>query len=83
MSATCEFFSVTSQGCRLFTIDAETTDLKRGSNIIGGPRVCPTGYSYDHVLYLHSEKKLSPLLADYVGYQMRISAEGEKKAGTD
>ena len=24
-----------------------------------------------------------PLLTDYVGYQMRISADGEKKAGTD
>ena len=50
LSATCEFFSVTSQGCRLFTIDAEKTDPKIASDIIGGPRVCQTGYSYDQVL---------------------------------
>ena len=51
LSATCEFFSVTSQGCRLFTIDAEKTDPKIASDIIGGPRVCQTGYSNDQVLY--------------------------------
>ena len=43
LSATCEFFSVTLQGCRLFTIDAETTNPKIATDIIGGPRVCPTG----------------------------------------